>query len=83
MSSSEETGQGRDTSLAVNRRDFAKMALGGAAILVSAGKFPIGWSLGIIAALIAASMALSLLLPRQRAVKGSQQRILQAKVSSY
>ena len=32
------------------------------------GKFPVGWSLGIIAALIAASVALSLLFPNPRAV---------------
>ncbi len=32
------------------------------------GKFPVGWSLGIIAALIAASVALPLLFPNPRAV---------------
>ena len=33
---------------------------------VFGGKFPIGWSLGIITALIAASVALSLLFPKRK-----------------
>lgn len=38
MSTSEESQRARDASFRINRRDFAKMALGGATLLASAGR---------------------------------------------